>query len=91
MSKCQPFAYCLDPRPDGWDCTGCKGLPAIAGWKKSLAEKHWAKLQEFRKSLGGRSDTAGRRSVAGWREQVLLPVEGEEQQVDHPEGGVVRA
>jgi hypothetical protein len=50
--QCQLFAYCLDPR--GCDCPGCKRLPAIAGWKKSLAEKRWAKLEEFRQSLGGR-------------------------------------
>jgi len=39
--QCQLFAYPLDP--DG-----------STGWKKSLAEGRWAKLEEFRQSLGGR-------------------------------------
>jgi Inositol hexakisphosphate len=37
----QLFAYSLDP-------------DAAKAWKKSLAEKRWAKLEAFRKSLGGR-------------------------------------
>jgi hypothetical protein len=44
------FAYCLDPC--GCECRGSKKLPATTGWKKSLAKKRWAKLEEFRQSLG---------------------------------------
>ncbi|HEX6700870.1 MAG TPA: hypothetical protein VF101_09085 [Gaiellaceae bacterium] len=50
--QCQLFAYCLDP--DGCDCPGRQWLPPIAGWKRPLAEKRWARIEEFRQSLGGR-------------------------------------
>jgi hypothetical protein len=50
--QCELFAYCL--HPGGCKCPGCKPLPAITGWKKSLAEKRWAKIEEFRQSLGRR-------------------------------------